>query len=176
MSLQVFCAVSALQCRSKGHIWGMKSDCPHVLWNHGIPVNHYLQFHSWSVMPLNSLPGSVSLPRQHLRSQHVCIFRFSLCIVWNISMICYYLMYAKKLLMIISVVANCWVLCILSHLINEFWDCVLWHSSSCCWGKGCTHCTEAWGSTAEGLSSCKMEWHPWCSGSFSIHGWQALHR
>lgn len=94
----------------------------------------------------------VCIPRLHLRSLHVCIFRFSLCLVWNISMICCY----PACLEVINdqlVVANCWVLCIMFHILNEFYDCVLWHSlsNSSCWGKGCTHCTEAWGEHSKGL-------------------------
>lgn len=37
----------------------------------------------------------VSIPTQHLRSLHVCIFMFSLCLVWNLSMICCYLVYLE---------------------------------------------------------------------------------
>lgn len=60
---QVFWPVSALQCRSEGHIWGIKSDWSHVLWNRGICLTQRSTygFTQWSVMPLNVLTRSASL-------------------------------------------------------------------------------------------------------------------
>lgn len=75
---QVFWTVGALQCRSKGRVWGMKSDWSHVLRNHGIcltqPSPH--GFTRWSVMPLKLLTRSASLVIGNvLRSLHTWYFQ-----------------------------------------------------------------------------------------------------
>lgn len=50
----------ALQCTSKGHVWGVKSIGHRCCGTTGfLWPNQYLWFHSWPVMPLNSLTGSV---------------------------------------------------------------------------------------------------------------------